>query len=70
MLLFFSIFSIQMCPSLSSIAGAIPYQIVLVLTGGMSLYDGLSVETAPIPEISEKVVDEDEKPESSKNLSW
>ena len=30
----------------------------------MSLYDGLSVETAPIPEITEKVTTKDEESES------
>lgn len=33
------------------------------------MYDGLSVETAPIPEITEKVVEKDDKPDSSKNLT-
>ena len=34
----------------------------------MSLYDGLSVETAPIPEINEKVSKKEDEQESSKNI--
>ncbi len=55
--------------SLASQTPAILYHTGEQLYGEMmSLYDGLSVETAPIPEISEKVSAKDDESESSNNL--